>query len=75
MSDVAVILTQEERDFLACVLYCGIGGDPNGPRKIGEKIVDKLHPYDLRRFRAKVEEVSRYGSFCIPRCATVVREA
>ena len=57
-----VELTDDERDFLACLLYQAVGGPCRGWRRIGESIAEKLHPANVKRFSVAIETINRLGS-------------
>jgi len=72
MTDTITIeLTEDQRDFLHCILYQIVGGDDDGPRRFGTEIMRKLTYCNVNRFDVTVEDVTGHGcSMCV-----VVRDA
>ena len=54
-NSIVFTLTPEERDVVACILYHGVAGDPKGPRRHAESVLQKLRG-DLRRFDISIEK-------------------
>lgn len=59
--DFQVTLTKDECEFIHVILYSCVGGNPRGPRVIGEAIAAKLPTAERRRFRAEIVESTVMG--------------
>lgn len=59
--DFQVTLTRDECEFIHEILFSCVGGDPRGPRVIGEAIAAKLPTPGRRRYRAEIVESTVMG--------------